>query len=135
MKAKHQNIGLKSFLDKLEKYKEDNIIFLEVLNTAEQYLGEYFREDKLRAETFFAGLNIINSCKQELKEIEESYINRLLIKKKQNQTLKDTIKSLINKLHDSAKQNWISHNIYNRFKEYVEFTQKFYLDDNYNLNN
>ncbi|KXS41843.1 MAG: hypothetical protein AWU54_1515, partial [Candidatus Frackibacter sp. T328-2] len=66
MKAKNQNIGLKSFLDKLEKYKEDNIIFLEILNTTEQYLGEYFREDKLQAETFFAGLNIINSCKQEL---------------------------------------------------------------------
>jgi hypothetical protein len=72
-----KDIGIKSFLDKLDKYRENNIILLEILNTSEEYLGECLRENKIN--------HLLDSlCKQ-------------------------------------TKENLISHNVYKRLKEYVDF--------------
>lgn len=129
MKDLNKNIGLKSFLDKLDKYREDNIILLEILNTSEEYIGECFRENKITEGLFFKSLNIINSCKQDLDEIETTYINRLLIKKKQNDILQNEIEHLLTELHAQVRKDLINHNVYDRFKEYVDFTQDFHLSE------
>ncbi|SJZ49817.1 hypothetical protein [Selenihalanaerobacter shriftii] len=129
MKKLNESIEINSFLNKLDKYREDNIILLEVLITIEDYIRECFNENKVTVDFFIKGLNIIRSCEEELNTIEESYINFVLIKKKQNITLQNKINDLLNELRSQVKQNLITYNVYESLKKYIDFAQGYYLSE------